>query len=234
MSTEFQGKGSRMTIYTGMLSEVDNGLIDRYIVTVYKPSVDLFKVASNAQSSWKAHRDVILNDNIVPYITANPQLSEEEKISFLLKELGEDFQWEWDKKVLHMMSHPDEYDWFILESNRCIQALMVAYHPKQSKIEQGPIFYVDYLATAPWNRKTSFNSVLVKGLGSLLLKIASNHYPANTGYKHGFSLHSLPAAEGFYSRIGMDNLGIDNAKESLRQFEMTETNCKIFCGHQVV
>ncbi|MEZ8288434.1 hypothetical protein [Vibrio sp. 10N.237.312.B06] len=82
-----------------------------------------------------------------------------------------------------------------------------------------------------------FNADIVHGwdLGSasqcdsLLLKTVILHAENDLGMKKGFSLHSLPKAEGFYSKIGMIRVNrLD--KDSLAYFEMLEKPKQQFLG----
>ena len=208
-----------------------------YFISVEKPSIGLLSKLSAIQDAWKSYRDNKFNTMITPYIAANQQMTRDDQINFIVSELGEDFQWNWEQKAFYIFQKPDEYDCFTISSldskgAHIAEALLIAFHPKQSEQEQGRVFYVDYLASAPWNRDSIFPNqvVKIKGLGSHLLKFSSKYYKESIQYKAGFLLHSLPKAEGFYMKIGMVDLGIDTSKENLRKFEMLEQACINFMG----
>ena len=105
---------------------------------------------------------------------------------------------------------------------------MVAYHPEQSDLETGNIFYIDYIATAPLNRKMPSLTPVYTGIGKALIESACKHYNNSLQYKLGFSLHSLPDAESFYKSLGMDEVGKDPKKQNLVKFEMRMQSCSNF------
>lgn len=58
-------------------------------------------------------------------------------------------------------------------------------------------FYIDYVASAYWNRDRP-NYVKQFGSVSRILIAHASHFAINTlGYRPGFCLHSLPTAEGW-------------------------------------
>jgi hypothetical protein len=63
---------------------------------------------------------------------------------------NEDDHWRWFDKAIHLKG--EEYDWFHLYADEKPQAVCIIYHPKESALEPGNIFYIEYLAVAPWNR----------------------------------------------------------------------------------
>lgn len=139
----------------------------------------------------------------------------------------EDSHWQWLAK--HQNYYSDQYNWFFLMAEGKPQASCLIYHPKKSSQSNDDIFYIEFLAVAPWNRPNPLKKQVFKGLGSLLLKTVIMHVENNLGMKKGFSLHSLPKAEGFYSKIGM--IRVNNLdKDSLAYFEMLEQPKQQFLG----
>lgn len=83
------------------------------------------------------------------------------------------------------------------------------------------LIYVDFLETAPWNRKDLFNPPRYKGIGSLLIR-AAIELSREEGFKGRIGLHSLPQANNWYANMcGMADLGADAHKQNLHYFEMT-------------
>ncbi len=139
----------------------------------------------------------------------------------------EDFHWCWLAK--HKNYHSDQYNWFFLMADGVPQASCLIYHPKKSSQSDDDIFYIEFLAVAPWNRPNPIKEQSFKGLGSLLLKAVILYAENELGMKKGFSLHSLPKAEGFYSKIGMIRVAwLD--KDSMAYFEMLEKPKQVFLG----
>lgn len=132
----------------------------------------------------------------------------------------EDIGWNWGEKALHCNS--SEYEWFFLKAAQKIQAVLVLFHPKDSRLDGSKISYVDYLASADWNRARPGHMPLYKNSAKILLRAAAKHSTIMLSYRPGFSLHSLPAAEGFYKKLGMLELGPDTEKQNLLYFEANE------------
>ena len=139
----------------------------------------------------------------------------------------EDVHWEWLAKHKHYYS--EQYDWFFLIADNKPQAACLVYHPKKSAKTDDDIFYIEFLAVAPWNRPNPIKEQEFKGLGSLLLKSIIAYAEQSLNIKKGFSLHSLPKAEGFYLKIGMLRVNTLD-KDDLAYFEMLEQPKQSFLG----
>ncbi|WP_166110516.1 GNAT family N-acetyltransferase [Pseudoalteromonas sp. Z9A5] len=135
----------------------------------------------------------------------------------------DDSHWDWLAKTC--IHNNDEYEWFFLDINGQPQAACLIYHPKKSSIDSGEIFYIEYVAVAPWNRNNPMEKKYYHGAGSEIIKCAMKYATETLGLRFGFSLHSLPKAAGFYEKIGMINYCINN-KESLNYYEMPEDIAK--------
>lgn len=99
------------------------------------------------------------------------------------------------------------------------QGACVFFHPKDSIIDSENIFYIEYVAVAPWNRKTPVTKREFKGVGTILITCALNYAVNELGLQYGFSLHSLPQAKNYYEKIGMINFP-ERDKDKLVYFEM--------------
>ncbi len=77
----------------------------------------------------------------------------------------------------------------------------------------GPITYVSFLEVAPWNR-TDDPGRKFGGLGTLMLQYVSARTFAG-GEGGALGLHSLPAAVGFYQRLGFVPHGCPNEHHEL-------------------
>ncbi|WP_353301636.1 hypothetical protein [Sessilibacter corallicola] len=129
----------------------------------------------------------------------------------------EDFHWSWFKKSVGAMG--DEYEWFYLYAEGEPQAVCLIRHPKDSALEDSNIFYVEFIAVAPWNRSCLVREREFLGVGSFLLRAALNFSVNRLGLSPGFSLHSLPQASEYYAKLKMVNVAEKN-KDSLLYFEM--------------
>lgn len=138
-----------------------------------------------------------------------------------------DAHWQWFEKHLHYRS--DEYTWFFLIAGEGPQAACLIYHPKDPKIGKGEIFYIEYIAVAPWNRINPMCERIYKGVGSKIIKAVIEFGRETLGLRYGFCLHSLPTAKDFYESIGMKHLpGFE--KEGLSYYEMPEEYAVRYVG----
>lgn len=146
--------------------------------------------------------------------------------SFITECNAEDSHWQWVSKAIALNS--DEYIWFSIESEGSLECLMVVYHPQKARSSEEDIFYVDYLAVAPWNRNSVLQKAKIRGLGTTMLKVVGVHLKQVLNYVDGFSLHSLPKALPFYLKLGMKDFGVDEEKEGLHYLEMPEDVAEVF------
>lgn len=126
----------------------------------------------------------------------------EEKLRAVLAEVQfDDSHWRWlDKSLLNL---GDEYKWFFLMADGEPQAACMIYHPKPSAFDGQGVFYIEYVAAAPWNRKNPMAEQAFVGIGRLIVREVSRYAVETLGLRPGFSLHALPRAAGFYGSIGM-------------------------------
>jgi hypothetical protein len=132
--------------------------------------------------------------------------------------------WRWFRKALDY--NKEEYKWFFLIAQEQVQAVCITYQPKDSVLEPGQIFYIDYIAVAPWNRNNEFQPRRFSGLGMTMIKTLTNYAIKNLSLKPGFSLHSLPSAESWYLQLGMKHISkLDKGPDegSLKFFEITSS-----------
>lgn len=152
----------------------------------------------------------------------------EEEITRILNSIQmEDEHWDWFAKSLKYRSY--EYEWFYLYAEGKPQGVCVFYHPKKSLLEAGDIFYIEYLAAAPWNRDSLIHDRIYKGIGTILVKKALDYAVNTLHLRPGFSLHSLPQAYDYYESLGMKHCE-EADKGTLLYFEIPEENCITLLG----
>ena len=131
----------------------------------------------------------------------------------------EDSHWDWVQKHQYS-SFSSDYEKYAIECDQITQGLMMIevsnYHSRDKPSQK--IVYVDFIATAPWNRPSLKNPPDYKGVGSILLEF-SRQKSFELGYEGRVGLHALPQAEQFYKKKGMISFGIDTDKEELAYFE---------------
>lgn len=132
----------------------------------------------------------------------------------------EDIRWDWFRKAVAFSS--DEYEWFHLYADGKPQAACLIYHPEASALEPGDIFYVKFVAVAPWNRTCDFRPREFRRLGEIILRAAQRFAVKELKLRPGFCLHSLPKAEGFYTKLKMVKVDGKEDAESLAYFELPQ------------
>lgn len=163
---------------------------------------------------WKIYRF-----NLIEYIEKNFESNEIQKILSSIQ--IEDYHWKWVSKS--MVYNSDEHKWFYLKTGNKIEAACLAYHPKKSAVDSEDIFYIEFIAVAPWNRDDPMSPKKLQGIGSSLLKTVIKYLVDSLGLTYRFGLHALPQASGYYTKIGMDYISLGD-KDSLEYFEMSNHN----------
>ncbi|WP_246716494.1 hypothetical protein [Rhizobium ruizarguesonis] len=146
-----------------------------------------------------------------------------------MKEINaEDAHWEWGRKMLAAEADPWIYDVFVIECGFNTQAVMlvckggvkcVCRHPGEKPTNR--LLYVDFVATAPWNREKLVSDPTYSGCGRILISAAVDLSYEEENYGR-IGLHSLPGAEVFYrDKVGMTDLGLDEHCHGLRYFEIS-------------
>jgi len=138
------------------------------------------------------------------HFIAHHGFSGDELAKVLLSMQTEDSHWDWSTKASLLNS--EGYEWFYLVADGKPQGVCVIYHPKESVLSKANIFYVDFLAVAPWNRDCSIRKRQLKGVGTALLRAALRYSVSHLKLSAGFSLLSLPQAAMYYKKLKMVNL----------------------------
>jgi hypothetical protein len=129
--------------------------------------------------------------------------------------------WDWRNKADSV-----EAGYHMLVAVECygmVQGLMaVLRNPKPGRLGGGPVVYVDYLESAPWNLKGLQSSPRLLGVGTVLIAEAVR-LSLETGLGGRVGLHSLPQAEQFYKqKCRMNEVGADSHYHDLVYFEFTD------------
>lgn len=130
---------------------------------------------------------------------------------------SEDDHWVWVNKSLHCAS--DQYRWFYLYCEGRPQGVCLIFQPKESSLIRGDIFYIEFIAVAPWNRSNMHRERQYKGVGSILIRAALKYAVEVLGLTPGFSLLSLPQAETYYEGISMVHIESKDTP-TMKHFEL--------------
>jgi hypothetical protein len=169
------------------------------------------KASLECDRKWKAATVELLNFIV-------NQKYDEAELKDVLESLSlEDAHWDWCKKALAFSTN--EYEWFHLYADSEPQGACVIYHPKESALSGLDIFYVEFLAVAPWNRKNKIRKREFKGVGRALLTAALRFSVDQLKLSPGFCLHSLDGAHQFYKDLQMVRIA-SHDKDTLVYFEL--------------
>ncbi len=172
--------------------------------------------ANSADETWGA-----FNIRLMRYISR--QGYSETQLTAILRDIQvDDSHWRWLNKSL--IYNSQEYRWFFLIAEGYPQAACLIYHPKPSAYDGKGIYYIEFVAVAPWNRKNPMAPRSFDGVGTHLIRKVSIYAQDKLGLSPGFSLHALPKACGYYVTIGMEKFPA-LAKDGLEYFEMPEKKC---------
>lgn len=146
----------------------------------------------------------------------------------------EDSHWDWRRKsraVTGMLG----YNSFALVCQTELQGLMMTNDITSARLSAQfgkPLIYLEFVATAPWNRPKVQDPPRYRGVG-LVFVLAAIETSRDAGFKGRVGLHSLPDAESFYEqKCGFTRLGPDSSHQNLPYFEMTETQADTFRKNQ--
>ena len=141
--------------------------------------------------------------------------------------------WDWKGKVAYF-SGQLSYQFFALECGGKTQGMMIVNTMKRCRLPQQTnkhLVYVEYLETAPWNRRSVTRDPEYRGVGTVLIA-AAIQLSTDEGNHGRIGLHALPQADTFYRDVcGMTDLGPDTSyspQHPLRYFEMTESQSAAF------
>jgi len=162
---------------------------------------------------------------IMEFVDKNPSIKDYKR-ELQEKIMLEDFNWNWSKKALFL--NTSEYNWFFLKTKDGIQSICLTFHPKESILQKIDIFYIKFIASAPWNRISSLHERKYIGTGKEIIKQVQLYFRNEYRYGYGFSLHSLPQARLFYESLGMINLPDYNDENGLFFYEMNEEQAILF------
>lgn len=209
-------QSSNTTIAAGMLSHSSGSEVN-YTITHGWDIVAALK----CDEDWA-------RSNIELFQYIEQQNFDDEKLAEVLDSIQtEDHHWDWFKKAYYFTG--DEHEWFFLFSEGKPQGACLIYHPKKSAICDANIFYVEYLAVAPWNRDCLVRQREFRGVGSILLKVALEYSVKKLGLIPGLSLHSLPQAKEYYEKLKMINIEGMN-KGDLLYFELPQAEADKLLG----
>lgn len=137
--------------------------------------------------------------------------------------------WDWRRKS-EVVKQLLIYRGFSIVCEGMTQGLMIVDTASRCRLpaQKGQhLVEICFLEVAPWNRALLVDPPRYQGIGSVLVR-AAIELSKGEGFKGRIGLHSLPQADGFYTGLGMTDLGPDPGKQNLRYFEMDSQQAEDF------
>jgi hypothetical protein len=129
-----------------------------------------------------------------------------------------DADWPWERKARDVC-YPVEVEHVMITQGDDIQGILVTSlppaPPPRSILES--VVFIEWVATAPWNRPEATGGRRFKGIGSSFLDHAVDR-SRRTGRRGCIGLVSEPDAEAFYMAVELHPRGLD-PDEGLEYFE---------------
>lgn len=143
----------------------------------------------------------------------------------------ESSHWDWRRKVNATRGYLAYRTMALICEGQLQGLMMLAMAGHTCRIDmqaKKDLVYVDYLEAAPWNLKSVVKEPRFGGVGTMMIR-AAIQVSREQDLQGRIGLHSLPAAEHFYSTAcGMTDLGHDGTYQGLRYFEMTPAQADAF------
>lgn len=121
------------------------------------------------------------------------------------------FHWEWGNKASQVKGLL-AYEFFAIECQGVIEGLMLTEsvsHRAELPPDQGkPILYVEFIETAPSSTAILSDVPQYRDIGTRLIEGAAN-YSIDLGFDGRVGLSTLPQAERFYMKLGLEKVRWD-------------------------
>lgn len=125
-----------------------------------------------------------------------------------LRALGEeDRDWDWRRLMAESQrEHGESVEAAALILGGRVQAAILFWPTEQgSRLDGGPLIYVDRVATAPSNLDRTLHRGRIRGSGLAMMKYVRER-SRRLGCRGRIGLHSLSKSKGFYLKLGMREL----------------------------
>jgi hypothetical protein len=147
----------------------------------------------------------VSDEQLANWLATWPPAIDAAKQVFLKKNIPkekwpQDAHWKWDHKITQTRGILAYESYCIARGDR-IDGLMLVSLTKTSRMPARlgqELVYINFVATAPWNRSSLVAAPEVRGVGSIFVNVAIQLSDAQ-GFKGRIGLHSLPGAYDFYA-----------------------------------
>ena len=174
--------------------------------------------------------DKVTDEHLALWDTSWAPAMQAHRANTPVSDTPEDSHWDWKHKARAWRTLLG-YQSYALVCEGELQGLMLTNDITSARLAEQfgkPLVYVQFVATAPWNRPELQTPPKYRGVGRVFI-LAAIQASFDEGYKGRVGLHSLPKAEGFYrDKCGFTILGPDSSHQNLTYYEMTETQADNF------
>lgn len=142
------------------------------------------------------------------------------------EDMHEDAHWQWERKIAQRRGKLG-FESYCIEFQGRVEGMLILNFLATCRLPNQAgkdLVYLEYLATAPWNRHIRDQRPRFRRVGYFLFR-AALQVSLENDLKGRIGLHSLPKAERFYrDKIGMTDMGPDHnpPHRGLRYFELSE------------
>lgn len=146
----------------------------------------------------------------------------------LLQGRSEDSRWNWERK-LQIRGNELTCETFCIKMGSSLEGMMMINNAGYSRLHLGKeLVYIEFVATAPWNRKEICDPRKHGGVGEIFVETAIR-LSLEYELEGRIGLVSLPGAEGFYRDVvKMTEIGPDPHHQDLIYFEATPNQAQAF------
>lgn len=128
----------------------------------------------------------------------------------LARQSGDDRSWDWSSHIQRGLLR-NGFLCLAIVTDRLEGLASLAFDRSRAGPPGTSLVYIEYLATAPWNRKAG--SARLRGVGRVLIQTTVRISVA-LGHDGRIGLHSKPAAEAFHrEKLGLLDLGREMAED---------------------
>ena len=143
----------------------------------------------------------------------------------------QDLHWKWDEKTAWSRGRL-AFQRYSLVCDGALQGLLLLSVTKFARLQSQfgkHLAYIEFVATAPWNRPDISAEPVFRGVGQALVRTAIE-VSRSESFHGRIGLHSLPQSCRFYREVcEMTELGADPKYNGLVYFEMTEAQAAAYC-----
>ncbi|MBC7784512.1 MAG: hypothetical protein H7144_11800 [Burkholderiales bacterium] len=139
--------------------------------------------------------------------------------------------WQWKLKLDNLSEGHNHLECFSIARADELQGIIVLTGPERCELAAhagSMALRIEYLETAPWNRRDLMKNPKFSGVGAVLVA-ASALKSTELGHDGRLILDSIPAATAFYARMGFEPVRYPSRLPNTR-YELTASEARRLLG----